>query len=50
MNQYDMGRAFEYGIASQIMYSIPIKIFENSSMQVAKECFNKMSENEKQKK
>ena len=49
MNQYDMGRAFEYGIASQIMNSIPIKIFENSSMQVAKECFNKMSEDEKRK-
>jgi len=49
LNQYDMGRAFEFGIATQASKMIPANFTENSSFQVAKECFNKMTENEKQK-
>jgi len=48
-NQYDMGRAFEYGIAIQMVNLIPAKLIENSSLQIATECFNKMSEIEKYK-
>lgn len=49
INQYDMGRAFEYGLASQLVKLIPSKIIENSSMQISESCFNKMSDKEKQK-
>lgn len=47
--QYDMGRAFEYGIAIQMANSIPAILKENSSLHIASECFNRMSEIEKQK-
>ncbi len=49
INQYDMGRAFEFGIASQIAYLSSVKILENSSFNLSRESFNKMSEIEKRK-
>lgn len=49
LSQNDMGRAFEYGIAVAMSQRLPAQLLVNGQLETARDCFERCSDNEKQK-